>query len=84
MEIKKQKVVTNVAVLTKEDIDELHEWLDNLESPCERISCYGIDCKEHKCPIKELDDVFDRFIIALKRELDAIKEKQARAVYEND
>ena len=84
MEIKKQKVVTDVAVLTKEDIDKLREWIDNLDSPCDQILCGGISCEGHRCPIKELDDVFNRFTIALARELTAIEEKQAKAVYEND
>lgn len=84
MEIKKQKVITDVAVLTKEDIDKLRKWIDHLESPCEQIFCNGIQCEEHRCPMKELDEVFDRFTIALKRELTAIEEKQAKAVYEND
>lgn len=82
MEIKKPKVTTDVAVLTKEEIDKLREWIGNLESPCCQLFCDGIDCDVYNCPMKKLDDMFGNYYIALKRELDAIEEKQARAVYE--
>ena len=84
MEIKKRKVITDVAILTPKEIAKFNDWIENLESPCEQVRCEGIACEGNKCPVKELDDLYENFVDAFRKKLIAIEERQASTVYEKD